>query len=89
MFIFSEEFHSLIAIKALVWRVHETEFFLQRRDGARQFSSLEVREAATAPGIFFRKPFPADCMFCFLFVFGFFFFFGGGGIKAPNWRVCD
>ena len=54
---------------------------------------VELREAATVPGIFlengiklcFLKPFPVDCMFCFVvcffvfFCFFCFFFLGGGG----------
>ena len=58
------------------------------------FSSLEVREAAIAPGIFFRKrnqillfffkQFPGDCIFCLVLVFFFCFFFSGGGGGLPS-----
>ena len=87
-----------------MWRVHETDFCsFKKRMVLCSFSSLEVREAATALGFFFLeieirwrflKPFSADCMFCFVwFYFCFFFLFGGGGggvaTKAPKSRVCD
>ena len=66
----------IIAIKALMWRVHETEFFLQRKDGARQFFFSWSEGSGYRHCNFlkngikscFLKPFPADCMFC-LFLF--------------------
>ena len=81
-----------------MWKVHETGCFPSGKEGMilDSFSSLEVREAATAPGIFLRK---RNQMMLFetifsrlhFFVFGvfggyFFFFFA---FKVPKWRVCD
>ena len=76
-----------------MWRVHETGCFPSGKEGMMldSFSSIEVREVATAPGIFlekgikwcFLKPFSADCMFCFGgFWAGIFFFLLS---KYRNW----
>ena len=72
-----------------MWRVHETKFFLQRRDGARQFFFSWSKGSGYRPWNFlqngiklcFLKRFPADCIFlsCFFFFVVVFFFGGGGG----------